>query len=190
MHHLLPCIKTHAVSAIHTHAHIHRHQLPAPASPVLTHFITMAFKRSLTGADDMTALFKKKRTEVPISSSRKRLIKTWDVSEKVTVGVFVHLDRPMIDIVNTVKPTASLILSADTFHTLHAVKSSIGTANFEYNIGEDVLLKREQYKGKWYISVRQHYKDARGQMRPAKQGANVTEDVWAVFTSAMNQIGE
>jgi hypothetical protein len=132
----------------------------------------------------------KKRKYTPaITLSRTRQLVEWDVSDKLTVGVFYHDGEAMIDITNPQKANVSLALTTDQFRTLHAIKDDMGSGSYEYNMGLQIYLKREVYKSKWYVSVRQHYKDNLGRVKPGKNGANMAEDVWADFVSTMDEIG-
>ena len=149
-----------------------------------------AYKRSITGLESTTGVIKKPRYQAPINTARTRQMKRWDVGEKLSVSVFYWNDTPMVDIINNDKMHAALALTTDQFRTMKAVKEAMTKGNFEYDIGSDVLLKREVFKSKWYVSVRQQFKDDQGLIRPGKQGSNMAEDVWDGFVSIMDEIGE
>lgn len=171
----------------HTHiTHIHPVRLHA-----LHLRINMSLKRSMTGLEGTSVgVTKKPRYQIPFATARMNQLTKWCVSEKLTIALIYFDGAAMVDITNPEKYGSSLALTPDQFRTVDAVKDAMTVGNFEYNIGGDIYLKREVYKTKWYVSIRQHYKDARGQVRPGKRGANMGEDVWKAFISIMNEIGK
>jgi hypothetical protein len=133
---------------------------------------------------------KKQRYQAPVSVARTRQLKRWDISDKVSASVFYCNDSPMVDLINNNKPTAALSITTDQFMTLNAVKDTVGNGNFEYDLGADVFLKRDVFKNKWYVSVRQYFKDVQGLVRPGKQGITMDADTWEGFVAVMHELGE
>ena len=57
-------------------------------------------------------------------------------------------------------------------------------------VGEDIRVETSEFRGKKYVSIRKWYQDASGEMKPGKQGINMTKEEWSDFKEKYEKIVE
>ena len=57
------------------------------------------------------------------------------------------------------------------------------------DIGKDIRVMSQDFKGKKYVSIRRWYEDG-GEMKPGKQGINLKQEEWEEFLNKLEAIKE
>jgi len=57
-------------------------------------------------------------------------------------------------------------------------------------IGKDIRVQAEEFKGRWYVSIRRWYQDNEGEWRPTRKGINMKLDEWDEFLGQLHKIRE
>ncbi|MFP4363924.1 MAG: transcriptional coactivator p15/PC4 family protein [Spirochaetia bacterium] len=55
-------------------------------------------------------------------------------------------------------------------------------------IGKDIRVQAEEFKGKWYVSIRKWYEDDEGEWRPTRKGINMKVEEWNEFLQKLDEI--
>ena len=51
-------------------------------------------------------------------------------------------------------------------------------------------MQAEEFKGRWYVSIRRWYQDNEGEWRPTRKGINMKLDEWDEFLGQLHKIRE
>ncbi|KAK4874514.1 hypothetical protein RN001_013874 [Aquatica leii] len=65
-------------------------------------------------------------------------------------------------------------------------KVATGEENL-WNIGKNRMVKLSEFKGKWYVNIREYY-DAGGELRPGKKGIMLTMEQWQAFKGIIGEV--
>lgn len=57
----------------------------------------------------------------------------------------------------------------------------------EWSLGRTRFAKLTEFKGKWYVDIREFY-DAGGEMKPGKKGIMLQLDQWRKLAEAVDEI--
>ncbi|KAF5269606.1 hypothetical protein FQR65_LT05945 [Abscondita terminalis] len=58
-----------------------------------------------------------------------------------------------------------------------------------WTIGRNRFVKLSEFKGKWYVNIREYY-DAGGELRPGKKGIMLTMEQWHTFKGILGEVDE
>ncbi|KAF2879016.1 hypothetical protein ILUMI_27157 [Ignelater luminosus] len=58
-----------------------------------------------------------------------------------------------------------------------------------WDLGKNRFVKLSEFKGKWYVNIREFY-DSGGELKPGKKGIMLTMEQWQKFKSVMSDIDE
>lgn len=58
-----------------------------------------------------------------------------------------------------------------------------------YSLGKNRFLKLSEFKGKWYINIREYYNDD-GELKPGKKGIMLTIEQWHKLKDHVDDIDE
>ncbi len=58
------------------------------------------------------------------------------------------------------------------------------------DIGKDIRVMSQDFKGKKYVSIRRWYDDESGEKKPGKQGINLKQEEWDEFLNKLEAIKE
>ncbi|XP_019871924.1 RNA polymerase II transcriptional coactivator [Aethina tumida] len=56
-----------------------------------------------------------------------------------------------------------------------------------WDLGKNRFVKLSEFKGKWYVNIREFY-DAGGELKPGKKGIMLTMEQWQKFKGYMGEI--
>ncbi|KAF5293760.1 hypothetical protein FQA39_LY03245 [Lamprigera yunnana] len=56
-----------------------------------------------------------------------------------------------------------------------------------WSLGKNRFVKLTEFKGKWYINIREFY-DAGGELKPGKKGIMLTMEQWHLFKGSIDEI--
>ena len=59
----------------------------------------------------------------------------------------------------------------------------------EWEIGKNRKVILSEFKGKWYVNIREYYM-ADGEMRPGKKGISMTMEQWRAFRGICDDVDE
>lgn len=104
----------------------------------------------------------------------------------------VHLDF----IKHGLKKTCVVTLHEEAARTWCFLKDNIQNAvctrtKYEYELDEQLKLAHEEFRGSWYVVLRQWHRDDKGDLKPGRYGLNMNIDVWTrYFTDKAGEIGK
>lgn len=58
-----------------------------------------------------------------------------------------------------------------------------------WDLGSRRFIKLSEFKGKWYVNIREFY-DAGGELKPTKKGVMLTMEQWQKFKGFVDEIDE
>lgn len=58
-----------------------------------------------------------------------------------------------------------------------------------WELGNKRFVKLSEFKGKWYVNIREFY-DAGGELKPTKKGVMLTMEQWQKFKGLVGEIDE
>lgn len=58
-----------------------------------------------------------------------------------------------------------------------------------WDLGSRRFVKLSEFKGKWYVNIREFY-DAGGELKPTKKGVMLTMEQWQKFKGFVNEIDD
>lgn len=58
-----------------------------------------------------------------------------------------------------------------------------------WDIGRNKFVKLTEFKGKWYVNIREFY-DSGGELKPTKKGVMLTMEQWQKFKGLVNDVDE
>jgi len=134
---------------------------------------------------------KKQRTiKRALKASRTNVVRAWVLgTTTLKTQLFYHDSCWHIDVINEEKPNTVLTLNRDVLATLNCVKDMVSEGEFSYHLGDNVYLKRNLFRSKWYLSVRLYYSGEDGSLQPGRQGVTMTETAWCALKSSLGSIG-
>lgn len=54
----------------------------------------------------------------------------------------------------------------------------------------NLRIEPSEFKGKWYVMIREFYEDEDGEMKPGKKGINLKLEEWNEIVEKINEIDE
>ncbi|EFA08648.1 activated RNA polymerase II transcriptional coactivator p15 [Tribolium castaneum] len=66
-------------------------------------------------------------------------------------------------------------------------KSSGDSDENSWDLGKNRFVKLTEFKGKWYVNIREFY-NADGELRPGKKGIMLTMEQWHKFKEVMPEL--
>ncbi|XP_022903951.1 activated RNA polymerase II transcriptional coactivator p15 [Onthophagus taurus] len=67
-------------------------------------------------------------------------------------------------------------------------KKSDGDDELSWDLGKNRFVKLTEFKGKWYVNIREFYMDAGGDLKPGKKGIMLTMEQWQKFKGIIGDI--
>ena len=61
--------------------------------------------------------------------------------------------------------------------------------NMSWSLGKNRFVKLSEFKGKWYVNIREFY-DADGELKPGKKGIMLTMEQWYKFKQIIPDLEE
>ncbi|XP_044758705.1 RNA polymerase II transcriptional coactivator [Coccinella septempunctata] len=58
-----------------------------------------------------------------------------------------------------------------------------------WDLGKNRFVKLSEFKGKWYVNIREFY-EANGELKPGKKGIMLTMEQWQKFKGMVGEIDE
>lgn len=58
-----------------------------------------------------------------------------------------------------------------------------------WDLGSRKFVKLSEFKGKWYVNIREFY-DAGGELKPTKKGIMLTMEQWQKFKNYISEVDE
>ncbi|KAJ8922985.1 hypothetical protein NQ315_001533 [Exocentrus adspersus] len=59
-----------------------------------------------------------------------------------------------------------------------------------WDLGKNRFVKLSEFKGKWYVNIREFYNDDGGALKPTKKGIMLTMEQWQKFKGTIDEIDE
>ncbi|KAI4456123.1 rna polymerase ii transcriptional coactivator [Holotrichia oblita] len=59
-----------------------------------------------------------------------------------------------------------------------------------WELGKNRSVKLTEFKGKWYINIREYYMGDDGDLKPGKKGIMLTMEQWQKFRGVIDEIDE
>ncbi|CAH0564188.1 unnamed protein product [Brassicogethes aeneus] len=59
-----------------------------------------------------------------------------------------------------------------------------------WTIGKNRHVKLTEFKGKWYVDIREFYIDASGEAKPGRKGIMLTMEQWQKFKGCLDEVDD